>query len=201
MIVKHLFLALPAFALLAACGGDAPAGNDSRAASGEVLEGTISDAMLPVDRVRSEPPLEDPEAFAKARSAADGDEGADTPDGDASAATDAETGEAEGAEPAAHARAVLAIDTLHAEFRDIDGLKRIAAASYADGFSGMLAIHPDQVPVINDAFTPGAEEIARARAIVNAFSANPGAGALQLDGRMIDQPHLDQARKLLERLR
>ena len=69
MIAKRLFLALPAFALLAACGGDAPA--DGRAASGEVLEGTISDEMLPVDRVRSEPPLEDPEAFAKARSKAD----------------------------------------------------------------------------------------------------------------------------------
>jgi citrate lyase subunit beta/citryl-CoA lyase len=102
---------------------------------------------------------------------------------------------------AAHARGVLAIDTLHAEFRDIDGLKRIAAESYSEGFSGMLAIHPSQVPVINEAFTPGEAEIARARAIVNAFSANPGAGALQLDGQMIDQPHLDQARKLLERLR
>jgi citrate lyase subunit beta/citryl-CoA lyase len=101
----------------------------------------------------------------------------------------------------AHARGVLAIDTLHAEFRDIEALKRIAADSYSEGFSGMLAIHPDQVPVINEAFTPGEEEIARARAIVNAFSANPGAGALQLDGQMIDQPHLDQARKLLERLR
>jgi citrate lyase subunit beta/citryl-CoA lyase len=101
----------------------------------------------------------------------------------------------------AHARGVLAVDTLHAEFRDIEGLKRIAAESYSEGFSGMLAIHPSQVPVINEAFTPGEEEIAHARAIVNAFSANPGAGALQLDGRMIDQPHLDQARKLLERLR
>jgi len=101
----------------------------------------------------------------------------------------------------AHARGVLAIDTLHAEFRDIEGLRRIAADSYSDGFAGMLAIHPDQVPVINEAFTPGEEEIELARAIVNAFSANPGAGALQLDGRMIDQPHLDQARKLLEGLR
>ena len=101
----------------------------------------------------------------------------------------------------AHARGVLAIDTLHAEFRDIEGLRRIAADSYSEGFSGMLAIHPSQVPVINEAFTPGEEEIARARAIVNAFSANPAAGALQLDGQMIDQPHLEQARKLLERLR
>lgn len=101
----------------------------------------------------------------------------------------------------AHARGVLAIDTLHADFRDIEGLRRIAAESYSEGFAGMLAIHPGQVPVINEAFMPGEAEIARARAIVNAFSANPGAGALSLDGQMIDQPHLDQARRLLERLR
>jgi len=102
---------------------------------------------------------------------------------------------------AAHARGVLAIDTLHANFRDLDGLRRIATESYADGFAGMLAIHPSQVPIINAAFTPGEAEIARARAIVNAFSANPGAGALQHEGRMVDQPHLEQARKLLESLR
>src|SRR5690606_9532009 len=101
---------------------------------------------------------------------------------------------------AAHARGVMPIDTLHADFHDTEGLARIAAESYADGFAGMLAIHPRQVPVINTAFTPGAEEIANARAVVAAFNANPGAGALQLNGRMIDQPHLDQARRLLERL-
>jgi citrate lyase subunit beta/citryl-CoA lyase len=101
----------------------------------------------------------------------------------------------------AHARGVMAIDTLHADFRDTAGLERIAAESYAEGFTGMLAIHPAQVAVINAAFTPGEEEIAHARAIVNAFSANPTAGALELDGRMIDQPHLEQARRLLERLR
>ena len=100
----------------------------------------------------------------------------------------------------AHARGVMAVDTLHADFRDLDGLHHIAAESYADGFSGMLAIHPSQVAVINAAFTPGEAEIAHARAIVNAFSANPSAGALQLDGKMIDQPHLEQARRLLERL-
>ena len=72
MIDKRLLLALPALALLAACGGSKTEGNDSRAASGEVLEGTISDEMLPVDRTQSEPPLEDPEAFAKVRSKADG---------------------------------------------------------------------------------------------------------------------------------
>jgi hypothetical protein len=69
MTLKRLSLVLPALAGLAACGGNAPA-DDGRAASGEVLEGTISDSMLPVDRVRSEPPLEDPAAFARARSAA-----------------------------------------------------------------------------------------------------------------------------------
>lgn len=101
---------------------------------------------------------------------------------------------------AAHARGVMAIDTLHAEFRDLEGLERVARESYADGFTGMLAIHPSQVPVINAAFTPSEAEIAEAQAIVNAFSANPGVGALSLDGRMLDQPHLEQARRLLERL-
>lgn len=79
MTDTRLLLALPALALLAACGGDKPAGDDGRAASGEVLEGTISDEMVPVDRVRSEPPLEDPAAFAKARGATDGTTGGDAP--------------------------------------------------------------------------------------------------------------------------
>lgn len=99
---------------------------------------------------------------------------------------------------AAHARNIAAIDTLHADFRDPGGLERGARASHEDGFAGMLAIHPAQVPIINAAFTPGEAELANARAIVDAFAANPGAGALQLDGRMIDQPHLHQARRLLE---
>jgi hypothetical protein len=97
MIDKRLLLALPALALLAACGSKT-SGNDSRAASGEVLEGTISDEMLATDRVRSEPPLEDPEAFAKVRSKADGAAG-DT------AAAEGEEGEA-GEEPAADGAAV-----------------------------------------------------------------------------------------------
>jgi citrate lyase subunit beta/citryl-CoA lyase len=102
---------------------------------------------------------------------------------------------------AAHARKVAAIDTLHADFRDLAGLERAARESHADGFAGMLAIHPDQVPVINAAFMPGEEEIAEARRVVEAFAAAPGAGALQLEGRMLDQPHLEQARRLLESLR
>jgi len=99
----------------------------------------------------------------------------------------------------AHAAGVVAIDTLHADFRDLAGLERIATDAHADGFAGMLAIHPDQVPVINAAFSPSEEQLAEARAIVEAFAASPGAGALQLNGRMIDQPHLEQARRLLAR--
>ncbi len=100
----------------------------------------------------------------------------------------------------AHARKVAAIDTLHSDFRDSEGLKAMAEDSYADGFSGMLAIHPDQVAIINAAFSPSKAQIERARAIVDAFAASPGAGALQLNGEMIDQPHLEQARRLLERV-
>ncbi len=99
---------------------------------------------------------------------------------------------------AAHAAGIAAIDTLHADFRDEAGLERVARESYQDGFAGMLAIHPAQVPIINAAFTPSEEELAEARAIVDLFAQNPGAGVLQLNGRMVDQPHLDQARKLLE---
>ncbi len=97
----------------------------------------------------------------------------------------------------AHARGALAIDTLYADFHDLDGLKRAAEESRADGFTGMLAIHPSQVPVINAAFTASEAELAEARAIIDAFSASPGSGAVQYQGRMLDQPHLRQARQLL----
>lgn len=97
----------------------------------------------------------------------------------------------------AHACEVFAIDTLHADFSDTDGLQRAAEAARADGFAGMLAIHPAQVAVINAAFTPTEAELAEARAIVDAFTANPNAGALQIDGRMIDRPHLKLAERLL----
>lgn len=97
----------------------------------------------------------------------------------------------------AHARGVFALDTLHADFADEDGLRRVAEMARADGFSGMLAIHPAQVPVINAAFTPSEAELEEARAIVSAFQANPEAGALQIDRRMIDRPHLKLAQRLL----
>jgi hypothetical protein len=99
MTVKRPFLVLPVLALLAACGGEAPVDDDGRSASGEVLEGTISDDMLPVDRVRSEPPLEDPEAFASVRSEEEGAEGADEAEGEPGAEGDEPA--AEGSEPAA----------------------------------------------------------------------------------------------------
>lgn len=94
MIDKRLFLALPVFALLAACGGEST--HEGQAATGEVLQGTISDAMLPVDRVRSEAPLEDPEAFVAAQAKAD----AAAPQ-DAEPDAEAEAAEAEPVEGAA----------------------------------------------------------------------------------------------------
>lgn len=101
----------------------------------------------------------------------------------------------------AHAAGVDAIETVYPDFRDLDGLAAYAARGRRDGFSGMMAIHPTQIPVINAAFTPSPAEIAHARAIVAAFAANPGAGALSLEGSMIDAPHLHAAERLLARVR
>ena len=98
---------------------------------------------------------------------------------------------------AAHAAGVPAIETVYPDFRDLDGLAAYAARGRRDGFTGMLAIHPTQVPVINAAFSPSEAALAHARAVVAAFAANPDAGALQLDGRMIDAPHLKAAQRLL----
>jgi citrate lyase subunit beta / citryl-CoA lyase len=98
---------------------------------------------------------------------------------------------------ASHAKGIWAIDTLHDDFRDEDGTRRAAESAKADGFTGMLAIHPSQVPIINAAFAATDEEIAEAEAIVALFAANPYAGTLQYNGRMIDQPHLRMARQLL----
>ncbi|MEG3091359.1 HpcH/HpaI aldolase/citrate lyase family protein [Sphingomonas sp. PB1R3] len=99
----------------------------------------------------------------------------------------------------AHAAGVAAIETVYPDFRDLDGLAAYAARAQRDGFTGMMAIHPAQVQVINAAFTPTAQDIARAQAIVDLFAANPGAGALQMEGKMVDAPHLKAARALLAR--
>lgn len=98
---------------------------------------------------------------------------------------------------AARARHLPAIDTLYGNFSDLDGLKTHAEAAYADGFSGMLAIHPTQVPVINQAFSPSEEEIVRANAIIAAFAERPGEAAIQIDGVMVEKPHLEAARATL----
>lgn len=98
---------------------------------------------------------------------------------------------------AAHAKGVWAIDTLHDNFRDEDGTRHAAESARADGFTGMLSIHPSQVPIINAAFAPTEAELAEAEAIIALFSANPYAGTLQYNGRMVDQPHLRMAKQLL----
>jgi citrate lyase subunit beta/citryl-CoA lyase len=102
---------------------------------------------------------------------------------------------------AAAAAEVAAIDTVYTDFRDLDGLVRYATDARRDGFSGMLAIHPAQVEVINAAFEPDAAEIERAQRIVELFAQNPGSGTIGLDGRMIDRPHLVQAQRLLRQAR
>lgn len=98
---------------------------------------------------------------------------------------------------AAHACGVQAVETLYTDYADEGGLQWRSMAARADGFSGMLAIHPGQVATINTAFTPSEAELAGARAIVAAFAANPGAGVVSVDGTMLDQPHLLLARRLL----
>lgn len=102
---------------------------------------------------------------------------------------------------AASAAGVLAIDTVFTDFRDPSGLESEAREAARDGFTSKMAIHPDQVPVINDAFTPTEEEIALARDIEAAFATNPDAGVINLEGRMIDKPHLEKSRRILERAR
>lgn len=97
----------------------------------------------------------------------------------------------------AAAAGVSPIDTLYADFRDMAGLQEDCHASRRRGFSGRIAIHPDQVDVINVAYSPSEEDLARARAVVAAFAAEPDAGTVGIDGRMYDRPHLVQARRTL----
>lgn len=98
---------------------------------------------------------------------------------------------------AAGAAGVPAIDTVYTDFRDHQGLRASCDEARRDGFCGKLAIHPDQVDVINEAFTPSAAEIERARAVVRAFAAQPDAGTVSVDGEMLDAPHLKNARRVL----
>ncbi|HEY2419307.1 MAG TPA: CoA ester lyase [Steroidobacteraceae bacterium] len=98
---------------------------------------------------------------------------------------------------AAHALAIEAIDSVYVNYRDPDGLRQACEQSRHDGFTGRLAIHPDQVPVINAAFTPSESERVLAQRIVAAFGNVAGAGTISLDGKMYDLPHLKAARRLL----
>lgn len=99
------------------------------------------------------------------------------------------------------AAGVQPVDGVFADFRDAAGLRAEAEAARREGFTGKLAIHPDQIAPINAAFTPSDAEVAAAQAIVALFAANPDAGTLALDGRMLDRPHLLQAQRLLARRR
>lgn len=98
---------------------------------------------------------------------------------------------------AAAAAEVAPLDTLYADFRDADGLEADCRRSRRDGFTGRIAIHPDQVAVINRCYAPSADEIAEAQKIVDAFAAQPDAGTLGIDGKMVDIPHLKAAQKTL----
>lgn len=99
----------------------------------------------------------------------------------------------------AAAAQVQAIDTVYVAFRDEAGLLRECEAARRDGFTGKMAIHPAQVAIINEVFTPSAEAIAKAEAVVAAFAAHPGAGTVGLGGVMYDRPHLERAKQLLAR--
>ncbi len=99
----------------------------------------------------------------------------------------------------AHAAGIAAIETVYPDIADTAGLAAYVARGRRDGFTGMLAIHPAQVAIINAGFAPSEAEIAAAQAIISAFAANPGKGAIQMDGKMLDYPHLAAAQKLLLR--
>ena len=99
------------------------------------------------------------------------------------------------------AAAVQPVDGVFADFKDEKGLRAEAEAARREGFTGKLAIHPAQVPVINAAFTPSEDDIRHAEEIVAAFEAQPNAGVLSVGGKMVDRPHLVQARRVLERAR
>jgi len=102
---------------------------------------------------------------------------------------------------AAAAAGVLAIDAVHGNFRDLARLRLECEEAKRDGFTGKMAIHPAQIEIINEIFSPSEESIAKARAIVAAFAAEPHAGVISIEGEMLDVPHLTKARRLLASLR
>lgn len=98
---------------------------------------------------------------------------------------------------AAAAAKVQAIDTVMMDFRDLEAMRRECRDAWRDGFTGKLAIHPDQVAIINETFMPSSDDISHARAVIAAFEANPGAGTLSIDGRLYDAPHLARAKRTI----
>ena len=97
----------------------------------------------------------------------------------------------------ATAAGVDPIDAVYTNFRDEAGFAAECRAARRDGFVAKIAIHPAQIPVINEAFTPSPEALAHARAVVAAFAGSPGAGVVGLNGEMLDRPHLERAERLL----
>ncbi|MDX8434098.1 CoA ester lyase [Mesorhizobium abyssinicae] len=102
---------------------------------------------------------------------------------------------------AAGAAEVAAIDTVFPDFRDMAAFEADCRVAERDGFTGKMAIHPAQVPVINAAFTPSAEAVKHSQAIVDAFAAAGNPGVIGIDGKMYDRPHLRLAERLLARAR
>jgi citrate lyase subunit beta/citryl-CoA lyase len=99
----------------------------------------------------------------------------------------------------AAAARVQAIDTVAVDFRNAAALRQESEEARRDGFTGKMAIHPAQVPIINEVFAPSAAAVAEARAVIAAFEANPDRGTVGIDGVMYDRPHLERARQLLAR--
>ena len=104
---------------------------------------------------------------------------------------------------AAAAAGVEALDTVYVDIPNLEGLRRESEEAAWMGFTGKISIHPTQIPVINQAFTPSAEEVREARELISAFEAHQraGSGAFAFKGQMMDVPHLTRARKLLDRAR
>lgn len=98
---------------------------------------------------------------------------------------------------ACRAAEIEPVGAVYPAFRDLEGLREDALHDRQAGFTGKIAIHPDQVPVINEAFTPSDEDVAYARRVVAVFEENPDAGTLGMDGKMLDKPHLTQAEHVL----
>ncbi len=101
---------------------------------------------------------------------------------------------------AASASDTVAVDAVYTHFRDLEGLAHEAREGLRDGFTAKAAIHPDQVAVINEIFTPSEHDLAWAREVIAAFARAPTAGAIALDGKMLDRPHYKNAQRLLARV-